>query len=113
MQLLVSKYSEKIKYSTIDVAASFGAFLYGILLGWSAQTQPIILDPNYPLEITKPEFSFAISMMVLGAACFCVVSGMIRSRIGTKLTIVIFAFPHFIGWMLKAFAMTPSMVNRF
>lgn len=49
--------------------------------------------------------------MPLGGALFCVVSGVIRSKVGTKYTILLFGISNFCGWLLLTLATNPLMVN--
>lgn len=92
------------------VSANGGSFLFGISLGWSAPNGPKILTPNHEFSMTTNEFSWAVAMMPLGCALSSVFAGIIRSRLGTKNTIFIFAFPNFLGWMLISFAWSRLMV---
>jgi len=87
-----------------------GAFIFGILLGWSSPAAPKVFADDYKFEVTKDEFSWIASMMALGAAFSTMMAGICRSRIGTKLTIVCIAFPTTIGWLLITFARNVVMV---
>lgn len=85
--------------------------MYGIALGWSAPTQHKVLHASHKFVMTKDEFSWSVALMAIGAACFCVISGLIRDRFGTKLTILVFGVLQFTGWMLLAYSWRPSMVS--
>lgn len=93
-------------------AANGGSLLYGISLGWSAPTGPKILSSNHSFVMTKNEFSWAVSMMPLGGAASSVLSGIIRNRLWTKSTILIFALPNLLGWLSIAYATNSWMVGR-
>lgn len=84
--------------------------MFGIYLGWSAPAGPIILRPDHKFAMTANEFSWSVSMMPLGGALSCIISGLIRNRFGTKTTIVTFTLPNIIGWLLLIFAWNPLMV---
>lgn len=94
-----------------NFSANGGSFLYGISLGWSSTSEPEVLSANHKFVMTEKEFSWSVSMMCLGAAMSCVISGIIRNRFGTKLTIFVFAVPNLLGWFLIIFAWTPMMVS--
>lgn len=51
-------------------------------------------------------------MTPLGAASFCVISGLIRDQLGTKITILMFSLPCLVGWSLLIFAINPMMVRK-
>jgi MFS family permease len=91
--------------------ANGGSFLYGISLAWSAPSQPQILSSENKFAVTQNEFAWAVSMLSLGGALSCVLSGIIRSRFGTRFTIVIFALPNLLGWLMIAFASNAVMVS--
>jgi MFS family permease len=96
----------------IALAANGGAFIFGILLGWSAPTAPQIIEQDEnSFWITGNQFSWVVAMMSLGAAFSCVFSGIIRSKIGTRLTILSFGVPIVIGWILITLSVNPAMVK--
>lgn len=90
--------------------ASLGPFMFGISLGWSAPAGPIILKSDNSFPMTANAFSWAVSMMPLGAAFSCVLSGLIRNRFGTKIAIFSFSLPNLLGWLALIFALNSSMV---
>lgn len=92
--------------------ANGGSILYGITLGWSAPSGPQMLSSNHEFTMTENEFSWAVSLMPLGGALSCVISGIIRNKFGTKFTIFIFALPNLVGWLLITLAWTPLMVCK-
>jgi MFS family permease len=91
--------------------ASGGTFLFGIGLGWSAQSNVKMYEEN-KFDISKNQFALAVSMFPFGAACTLILAGIIRNRFGTKLTILVFAIPSIIGWMLLIFAQNAAMVHH-
>lgn len=50
--------------------------------------------------------------MALGAMLGSILSGLMRSRIGTRFTIAVFVVPITIGWAVIATAVNPAMVRR-
>lgn len=95
---------------TLIFVANGGSFLFGITLGWSAPTGPQILSPDNTFPMTTNEFSWAVAMTPLGSALSCVLSGIIRSRYGTRFTIVIFGLPNLLGWLFIIYGTSPLMV---
>jgi MFS family permease len=92
------------------LAANGGSFLFGISLAWSAPSGPKLLSEENSYVISKTEFSLAVSMLPLGAAMFCVISGLIRARWGTHLTVMVFTLPHIAGWVMITLAQNSMMV---
>ncbi|KAG5681837.1 hypothetical protein PVAND_011245 [Polypedilum vanderplanki] len=84
--------------------ASIGSLLYGIGLGWSSPSGVKILNTEKNFEITSSQFSWVVAMNSIGGCIGCLVTGLIRSNYGTKVSIFIFTIPSFSGWMLLAFA---------
>jgi hypothetical protein len=92
--------------------ANGGGFIFGILLGWSAPTAPqIIENDDFKFWVSNNQFAWIVAMMALGAAFSCVFSGILRSVIGTRLTILIFGLPILIGWTLITIPLNPAMVK--
>lgn len=86
--------------------------MYGITLGWSAPVGPQILSSSHEFVMTKNEFSWAVSMMPLGGAISSIISGIVRDRFGTKMTILMFAVPNLLGWLSITLAWNPLMVGE-
>lgn len=89
-----------------------GAFIFGILLGWSSPAAPRLLDNDKnSFNVTKNEFSWIVAAMAIGAGMATLVSGVLRNIFGTKLTILIAAIPSALGWLLIIFAQNSEMVG--
>lgn len=81
-------------------------------MGWSAPSAPQIVEQDdSAFWITQQEFAWVVAMMSLGAAFSCVISGIIRSKIGTRWTVLLFGIPITIGWSLITFSLNPAMVS--
>ena len=93
----------------VAIIANSGAFIFGISIGWTAPVGPNIKNFNFP--ITTTQFGCIVSSLALGAAITCVISGVVRKRIGTRLTILIFSIPMEIGWLCIIFASCAEMVR--
>lgn len=105
----MKKKNKKIKL--FFFTANGGAFIFGILLGWSAPSAPQIIESDdNRFWIASNQFAWVVSMMSFGAAFSCIFSGIIRSKIGTRFTILIFGIPIVIGWILITLSANPSMV---
>ena len=91
-----------------------GAFIFGTLLGWSAPTATLIIEnEDYKFWVSNNQFAWIVAMMALGGFFSCVFSGILRSVIGTRLTILIFGIPILIGWAMITIPLNPAMVNNF
>lgn len=91
---------------------NLGSFLYGTSIGWSSPLSPKIIE-NYgfiDFWITKFEFSWIVGSMALGGALSSVLSGIVRNKIGTKKTILMFGTIGLIGWMSIIFAVNAEMM---
>jgi MFS family permease len=96
----------------ISTIANIGAFIFGILLGWSAPVaSQIINQDDFKFLVTANQFAWVVAMMALGGTLSCVISGIVRSKIGTKLTILAFGFPIIIGFVLITISNSPEMVS--
>jgi MFS family permease len=96
------------------LTANGGAFIFGILLGWSAPTAPqLIENEDFKFWVTNNQFAWIVAMMALGAAFSCVLSGILRSKVGTRLTILLFGIPILIGWAMITIPINPAMVFLF
>lgn len=94
--------------------ANGGAFIFGNLIGWSAPAANLIIkqdEDDYYFWVSSDQFAWIVAFMALGAALSCVLSGVLRSKLGTKFTIALFAVPVTIGWALTSFPLNPAMVN--
>lgn len=95
----------------MNFTASGGSFLYGTALGWSSSAG-VKIHYEYDLDISLNQFAWSVSMLSLGAASTCVLSGIIRNRYGSKKTILLFSFPNIFGWSLLIFAQNALMVIK-
>lgn len=93
----------------VAIIANGGAFIFGISIGWAAPVGPQIINFNFP--ITTTQFGCVVSSLALGGAITCVISGVVRRRIGTRLTILIFSIPMELGWLCIIFASCAEMVR--
>lgn len=95
------------------VVASGGAFIFGNLLAWSAPAAvPIVVKEIYGFKVSELQFAWTVGLMALGGVFSCVLSGIIRSKFGTRLTLLIFGVPILIGWLLIINPSNPGMVSR-
>jgi MFS family permease len=88
-----------------------GSFLYGVGLGWSSPSAIKILDTQKSFEMTQNQFSWAVAMNSVGGIIACFVTGHIRDRVGSKISILIFTLPSFCGWMVLTFSAEWWMVK--
>lgn len=85
--------------------------MYGVSLGWSSQSGPKLTSPDNEFEVTDDRFNLAVTIMPFGAALSCVASGLLRSKFGSKFTIIFFTMPNILGWSLLLFAQNSIMVR--
>lgn len=98
----------------IFLAANGGGFIFGILLGWSAPTAPeIIENHDFKFWVSNNQFAWIVAMMALGAMFSCVLSGILRSVVGTRITILVFGIPILVGWAMITIPLNPAMVKEF
>lgn len=87
--------------------------MFGILLGWSAPSaEQIIEKDKYRRNfwVTRNEFAWIVGLMALGGALSCVLSGVLRSKIGTRYTIFLFGIPMLVGWSMITIPISVAMV---
>lgn len=96
----------------IALTAYIGAFIFGILLGWSSPAAPRLLSEDNAFEVTKTQFAWIVSVMALGASFATAISGVLRNKYGTKLTVVLVGVPTTAGWLLIIFARNSEMVRE-
>lgn len=92
------------------ISAYGGTFIYGILLGWSSPSASSLLSDKNNFFVSTYHFGWIVALMAVGVATSSVPSGIIRSKIGTKLTVMIFGVFITVGWLLILFALSPAMV---
>lgn len=89
--------------------------MYGNLLGWSAPTAPKVMkqyEEDFYFWVSRNHFALVVAMMALGATTSCVFSGILRRKIGTRFTILLFGIPITIGYALITFPLNTAMVNK-
>jgi MFS family permease len=99
------------------ISASVGSMIYGITIGWSSPNAPKLIESLDSVDfwITKNEYSWIVGSMALGGALTALLSGFVRNRIGTKLTILTFGTCGSFGWLSIIFAINVKMliIGRF
>lgn len=93
----------------------------GTGLGWTSPTGSSVVTNSsdtvgeYKFYVSSQEWSWIGSLMTLGAAITCLFIGVIISKLGRKLTMLLLIIPFTIGWGLVIFATNVSMlyVGRF
>lgn len=101
------------QFMTFFRASAYGgAFIFGILLGWSSPAAPKLLN-NEESEffVSSKEFSWIVAFMAIGAALASAISGIFRNILGTKVTVLLVAIPSSLGWLLIIFAKNSAMVR--
>lgn len=96
---------------------NIGSLLFGVSIGWSSPLSPKIIEKYDFINfwITKYEFSWIVGAMALGGALSSVLSGIVRNKFGTRLTILMFGFIGMMGWLSIIFAVDARMmlIGRF
>jgi MFS family permease len=91
--------------------ANIGALAFGMMLGWSGVTQDdIVNNENFQFPVTSFEFSWIVALMPLGAATSVIFSGLMREKLGTRVTVFLFLFPIIIGYALITIPLNIQMV---
>lgn len=81
-------------------------------MGWTSPTETLIVDDKknaswigeYGFHVPEEEWSWAGSIVTLGAAFVCLFIGTVISLIGRKLTMLLLVIPFTIGWALVIWA---------
>lgn len=116
-QVVVALAGKKLKVFNWNIneksrsTAYGGAFIFGISLGWSSPAAPRLFSDSNNFSVSKNQFSWIVSIMALGATFATASAGILRNKVGTKLTVVLFAIPTTIGWILIIFARNAEMVS--
>jgi MFS family permease len=94
-----------------NILANVGFLLFGIALAWSSIVGPqIVQNKEFKFWIWKKEFGIVVGAMSFGAAISAVVSGIVRHKIGTRKTIVIFSIPSTVGYIFLTISWKLYMV---
>ncbi|CAO1407562.1 unnamed protein product [Diamesa serratosioi] len=99
----------------VTLAANGGAFIFGILLGWSAPVGPEITNKDYEFPVSTNEFAWIVSLIGIGGACSSILSGIVMRKLGIKRTILVFNIPILAAWIILIFARSSIllMLGRF
>jgi MFS family permease len=83
-----------------------GAFAAGTALGWTSNLEKNILkdDNEYGFNVDTLSWAFVSSILNIGAAVGCLITGVIANTIGRKKTLLLNSIPFIIGWILIIFA---------
>ncbi|KAG5683049.1 hypothetical protein PVAND_012356 [Polypedilum vanderplanki] len=60
--------------------------------------------------MSQNQFSWAVAANLIGGCFGCLITGLIRNKFGTKISIYIFCVPSFCGWILLTFSFNWWMV---
>jgi MFS family permease len=83
-----------------------GAFGAGTALGWTSNLEKNILkdDNDFGFNVNTLSWAFVSSILNIGAAIGCLITGVIANSIGRKKTLILNSVPFIIGWILIIFA---------
>lgn len=65
----------------------------------------------YGFPVSQEQFAWIVGLVALGGVFSCVLSSVVRSKIGTRWTIVLFGIPILIGWVMITLARNPTQVK--
>jgi len=100
-----------ISLCPLKITANIGFLLFGIALAWSSVVSPqIVENDDFKFWIGKKEFGIVVGAMSFGAAFSAVISGIIRHKIGTRKTILIFSIPSTLGYIFLTIPLNIQMV---
>ncbi|KAG5680045.1 hypothetical protein PVAND_009576 [Polypedilum vanderplanki] len=95
----------------VTLTANVGAIAFGMMLGWSGVTVDDIVDNDeFYFPVSAYEFSWIVALMPLGAAFSVSFSGLMRDKLGTRLTIFLFVIPITIGYTLITLPLNIEML---
>jgi len=103
-----STKTSSIRHQLFPVlAANFGSLSLGLGLGYSAVLLPQINQDNLPdayqpFTVNMEEGSWIAGVFGLGAVCGGLVSALLGSKYGRKMTLIFLSVPDIVGWILVA-----------
>lgn len=96
----------------IQIIANIGAFIFGLMLSWSAAVaEQMIENKDYDVWVTSEMFGWLPGIFAIGGTVSTLISGYTRSVLGTKWTIIVVNIPIVIGHLLIIYANNFSMVK--
>lgn len=83
-------------------SATLGAFAAGTAIGWTSNLEKSILknDNDYGFDVDTLSWAFVSSILNIGAAIGCLITGVIANSIGRKKTLILNSVPFIVGWIL-------------
>lgn len=109
-QTLVSNGTPAAKLPQYIAAlvATIGGFCMGTVLGW---TSPVgNRKGDYDFSISEEQFSWVGASMAVGALIGAGITGAMADMFGRKKTILVFAIPNILAWLLLVFAQNTFML---
>lgn len=82
----------------------------GTAIAWTAQISPDLLDGVLGFKLNEDELGWVGSLMSLGAACFCLFTGILSDLCGRKMLMLYLIAPMVGGWFLLIFAENVAML---
>lgn len=80
-------------------------------LGWSSNLQYKIVEfADYGFPVSEMEFSILGSMLNLGAASVCILTGFLINIFGRRGTMLLILIPYILGWCLLIAASNVTML---
>ena len=80
-------------------------------MAWSSVVGPQLVQNNdFKFWIWKKEFGIVVGSMSFGAAFSALISGIVRHKIGTRKTVLIFSIPSTVGYIFLTIPLNLYMV---
>ncbi|XP_044271464.1 facilitated trehalose transporter Tret1-like [Tribolium madens] len=93
----------KILQFVASTLATLSALAMGLCLTWTSPALPMLEEATTYPPITKNQGAWIGSLLTLGAFCGAIPAGTVANFIGRKRSLLFFALPLFISWMIIAY----------
>ncbi|CAO1381672.1 unnamed protein product [Diamesa serratosioi] len=92
------------------LSAALGALSAGTALGWTSTLESKIKGGDYDFSVETIQFSWISSILNLGAACVCILMGILINAVGRKNAMLLILIPFSIGWGMLILAKSVIML---
>ncbi|EFA10574.1 Facilitated trehalose transporter Tret1-2 homolog-like Protein [Tribolium castaneum] len=93
----------KVAQFLATTLATLSALAMGLCLTWTSPALPMLEQPTTYPKITKNQGAWIGSLLTLGAFCGAIPAGTLANFIGRKRSLLFFALPLFISWIIIAY----------
>lgn len=101
-----------ILYIFLSTSATFVTFTHGIIGGWLSPALLVLNSEDTPLEsgpMTAEEISWLASSLCIGGAIGVVATGIITSRFGNRIALMVLALPQIVSEFSVYYSLSPFL----